>query len=410
MNTQPVRHSKRPPYRKGLHQTLLETSQVLKAELLRHLRVSPGSTLMATVVFPFLTIFAIYALPQLKSAGTFHLQRGAYSVTMALPEVDALYPPSVPAVVPSVGSMSLAVSSPTSMEKELQPWLQALRAQPYYALEAVPDAQASFEQHAVDLALVFRQRMVPADPSTGAEAHPQIEATLWRRNDFFSGLFLDHFKQVERKLLSPEQTRAAGAMVASETRAAAVVRAGRSGIVQVAPFLLLGFAWFFMTVGAVEAFVVERERRTLEQLLSAPISRVALAWGKVLAVVTQAALPQLSGALAFVVLGFSPWIFSVVGLLIAMFIPIGVLAFWYYQPLDNAMAAGWRNGLIFMLGFPLIILTDDVVGTLSPLYYLGKALEGPPPMRFVGVWTLLVVVMMALASALMPRLARRWTP
>lgn len=365
---------------------LKQIRQVLKAELLRHLRVSPGSTLMATIIFPFLTILVIYLLPQVRTAGAFHLQNAAYSVSTSSPATDP------------------SATTSLDLNQELVPWLEALKTQPYYDLKPVADARAAFEARRVDLALIFQLKA--ADAQTPAH----IEASLLRRNDFFSGLFLDHFKQVERKLLSPEQTRAKGAMISAETTAAALTRAGRSGIAQVAPFLLLGFAWFFMTVGAVEAFVVERERRTLEQLLSAPISRLALAWGKVLSVVVQASLPQLAGALAFVVLGFSPWIFSVVALVIALMIPAGVLAFGYYQTLDNSMAAGWRNGLIFMLGFPLIILTDDVIGTLSPLYYLGKALEGPPPLRFMLIWGGLVIAFCSLAAAVMPRLARRWSP
>lgn len=373
---------------------LREIRQVATAECLRYLRVAPRSTIMATLVFPFLTILAIYLLPQLRSAGAFHLQRAAWSIEQSAVIDD----PSLNANAP----LPPAVSRAGGLRKSLEPWLKELQQQPLYRLEEVPNARSAFEQREVTLALIFR-------PEPGETGQGAIGVEVLRRNDFFSSLFMDRLRTVERKMLSPEQTHSPGALVSGESKQAAVERQGRSGIAQVAPFLLIGFAWFFMTVGAVEAFVVERERRTLEQLLAAPISRLALAWGKILFIVGQSALPQLSGALAFVVLGFSPWVFSVVGLLVTFLVPLGVLAFWYYRDLDSSMAAGWRNGLIFMLGFPLLILTDDVIGTLSPLYHLSKALEGPPPLRFFLGWSLLSLLLSLGAVLWLPRLARRWT-
>lgn len=385
-----------------------EIRRVFQAELLRHLRVAPGSTLMATLVFPFVTILALNTLPRVQSAGLFQLQRAVWSLeTFELPASETHDDHAVPTPLPPPLAPVLGLKPPPPLpplltaEDAARPWLDALSQQPFYKLERVSDARAPFERQEVGLALLIKVGVEQAQPRT-------LELEVLRRHDFFSSLFMDQVRKVEQQLLSAERQRLPGALVSAESQEEQVAREGRSGLTQVAPFLLLGFAWFFLTVGATDAFVVERERRTLETLLSAPLSRLGLAWGKVLFVVFQTALPQLSGALAFVVLGFSPWVLSVVALLIALLVPAGVLIFWYYRDLDNSMAVGWRNGLMFMLGFPLLILTDDVIGTLSPLYHLSKALEGPPPAAFFGAWLGVAAALIGLSTLWMPRLARRW--
>ena len=174
-------------------------------------------------------------------------------------------------------------------------------------------------------------------------------------------------------------------------------------------FLLLGFAWFFLTVGATEGFVVEREKRTLEPLLSVSISREGLAWGRILSSVIQAAMPMCSASLAFVSIGLSPWIFSVVLLLVLLCIPVGALLFWLFRDLEQAVVAGWRTGGVFMVGFPLLILADDLVGTLSPLYPVSRALEQAPPPGFLLGWGVVGVVLTLACIPLVRHVARGWT-
>jgi hypothetical protein len=135
-----------------------------------------------------------------------------------------------------------------------------------------------------------------------------------------------------------------------------------------------------------------------------------LAWGKIAFIVAQAATPQIACAVAFLLLGFSPWVLCLTLLTLIALLPATVVCFWYFRDLDSALAAGWRNGLMFILGFPLVILIDDLVGTWSPFYHLSRALSGPPSAAFYGMCLVAASILALLSARWLPAVARRWTP
>jgi len=360
--------------------SLSEARQVFTAELRRHWAIAPRSLLMATLIFPFLTVLAIYHLPTVDLKGTVHLQHAVYS--LQLPE---------------------QLESQHAEADPLTSFLEGLQQQPYYRLELVADAAARYRSGGADLALIIR-----GDSRRPNDAPWTVE--ILRKQDFISELFVDHLKSEIARIEAQTLAHVPIPLIPIKEPSVQQATQARSGLVQVAPFLLLGFAWFFLTAGTVEAFVSERERRTLELLLSAPISKSSVALGKIGFVLLQALGPQLASAAALILVGFSPWVLSLVFLIELALLPATVICFWYFRDLDNSVAAGWRTGLIFMLGFPILILTDDVVGTLSPFYYLGKVLEGPPPPTFFVGCLLLEIPAALLALTLLPKVARGWTP
>jgi hypothetical protein len=349
--------------------------RVFVAELRRHLRMAPGSMLMASVVFPFLTVISLYYLPTVDLKGKVHFQTAAWSQEGGTQPV----PPAVSQLI------------------------DALQLQPWYRLEPSPDARLAFEQKKTDLALLVETGAAVSGPLP-------VKFTVLRRNDFFSDLFMDRLEEVRAEELRKGLARVPDVLVPRDAPKESRARKVRAGIVQIAPFMLIGFGWFFMTVGVVEGFVAERERRTLEHLLAASVERISLAWGKILFILFQSAGPQLSAALALIVLGFSPWVLSLSLLILLTLLPLCILSFWLYRDADNSLAAGWRNGLLFMLGFPALILSDDVVGTLSPLYHLGKVMQGTPPLEFYTVAFASMGGLALLMSLLLPRLVRGWIP
>lgn len=389
-----------------------EALRVARAELRRQFRIAPRSTWMAAVVFPFLTIWVLYALPRLKAPQNLQLFHAAYSIQ----RVEE---------VPGSGSTE---GRGQEVPPDLAAWIEALKGQPYFALHASNDARRAFEEGAVELAVLMApERSETTQPASdgvartaGSEPEARWTLTVLRHHDFFSSLFVDHVQRLERegtghpRARDTQSDKPSGNSILRTSDRMTRLRQdkdseGRAGLLQTAPFLLLGFAWFFLTVGATEGFVVEREKRTLEPLLSTPVSREGLAWGRILSSVVQAAMPMCSASLAFVSIGLSPWIFSVVILLVLLSVPVGALLFWLFRDLEQAMVAGWRTGGVFMVGFPLLILADDLVGTLSPLYPVSRALEQAPPAVFLLSWGGVALGLILTCIPLVRRVARDWT-
>lgn len=122
-----------------------EIRRVFQAELLRHLRVAPGSTLMATLVFPFVTILALNTLPRVQSAGLFQLQRAVWSLeTFELPASETHDDHAVPTPLPPPLAPVLGLKPPPPLpplltaEDAACPWLDAPASSLFTSLSGCP--------------------------------------------------------------------------------------------------------------------------------------------------------------------------------------------------------------------------------------------------------------------------------
>ncbi len=378
--------------------------RVFRAEFQRHVHTAPISFWLATLIFPFSTVVVLFLLPRL------HLD----SVAQVLPAGYSVHAPETRGDGPGPSELSRL-------------FVEALADQPYYRLEPVEDARRAFEAGTVALGVELRWHAGgerPGDENTGAdeggragggpsEARDQggdlLTLTVHRDDDFWSELFLHHALKVAEQPPAPGGAETGDVLVPTTTRGQEEERKARSGIIEAAPFILIGFAWFFLTVGVVETFVVERERRTLEVLLELAIPRETLVLGKLLFVLFQTALAQAATGTGFLVVGFSPWVLTLFLLVMVAAVPFAVLSFRYCRDMEDSTTAGWKNGLIFILGFPLVILGDDIAGRWSPVYQLTRAFDGPPP----PIWFLSLLSVACVCAAWsiyrVPALAREWT-
>ncbi len=385
-------------------QTLwIESARVTRAEFLRHTRAAPVSFWLAAVLFPFITVVVLFYVPRLHPAAILHVLPAGYTV-----REHGLTPDSSRAAF--TGRL-----------------LEALADQPYYRLVPVDDPAAAFSRGTV--AVGIELAWTPGDtgisledagstppgslherlPGPGAGSGSVLTILVHRRDDFWSLMFLRHVRQTASLPPLPEGEAARDVLVSLASASQEAQREGRSSLIQAAPFILIGFAWFFLTVAAVEVFVVDRERRTLEVLLTVPIHRVALAGGKLGFVFLEVTLAEAASVAGFLAVGFSPWVLSLLLLVLIATIPACVLSFRYCRDMDDAMSAGWKNGLVFMLGFPMVIIGDDIAGRWSPIYQLSRAFEGPPPAHWYAGILAASAIAAAFALSRLPSVARGWS-
>lgn len=338
--------------------------QVVRAELRRRWTVHPRATLMATVVFPALTVAALFYLPTARLAeGSLGLRRAAYTVEGQAPG----------APVPDWA----------------RPPLEALAGQRIYSLTPDPDAPGAVEAGRASAGVLVRR---------GAAAG-EVAVEIHHRDDLVSVALFDALEAEIASRHTPTLVRASSEAPDQDRR---------DNLSRVALFVLVGFAWFFASSGVLERFVADRERRTLETFLSVPLDPVDLARGRLTEIWIHGSLAQLSCGLALLALGFSPWalLLPLVGALAVY--PLAVLVFRLLRQTPELLAAGWRTGVLFMFAFPLAILGSDLLGPLSPAYRLARALSGAPePAAAVGAVGGMGLLAL-LAWVWTPRVARGW--
>lgn len=333
------------------------------AEARRRWSVHPLSTFTSAVVFPALMMAVLFYLP---SVG---IQGRSLELRPVAVEVEGASPGEVPAWA--------------------APAVAGLRDQPVYALRIQPGAEAAFEGGEASAAVVLSRG------EGGA-----IRAEVHRRDDLASQLLVDALAAVDAAGRLPRLIPAGGRDAGADAARGNLARAGL--------FILLGFGWFFVSAGVIERLVSERERRSLECLLSTPVDEGRLVRGRLLELCLHSSLPQLACAAALVGLGFPPSALTVPLLVMAGLYPLALACFTLLQGTEDMVSASWKTGVGFMFAFPLLILISDVLGPLSPFYRISAALTGPV------AWEVYLPTLSALALltgacwALTPAAARRW--
>lgn len=333
------------------------TLQVLRAEWRKMWTSHPWSTFNAAVVFPALMLTGMAWLPGADLSAHLHLRQ-------VVVEVD-----------PEEGTWA-------------NPWLTALQDQPVFDVGVGKDALARFQRGEVAAAVQLRR---------GEDG--EVQAQIHRHQDLLSGLLVDRLSHAHEAFTQPRFVPDHEEKPADR---------GRDHLASLTVFILLGFVWFFVTVGVVESFVVERERRSLEGLLSNAASVEALIRGRLLAICLYAALPQLSCLMALIAAGLSPWVGAVTLVMVGLLFPLALGCFWLLRNMEEALSAGWRTGVIFMLGFPVVIVGSDVLGPLSPLYQIGRAATGSPEPVALGIALLGLSALNIGCVYLCGPAARRW--
>ncbi len=359
---------------------------VCGAELRRHVLMSPFSFLFSTLLFPFLTVSTIYLLPKAHIGGWGSLRQGAIRI-----EVDGR-----------------PVETPPAFVEE---WISSINNISIYHFVIDPNALERFQAGIYDIALGLQVRS-RAELSSGARRGAAVAKdagavlSVYRRDDFLSSLFL-----AKLRAWGKESARGDGGHPRVKPAVGSGPRQTRGSVERlkdIAPFVLIGFAWFFVTAGAIEAFVIEREKRTMELLLATALEAEDIVRGRLAFILLQAAGPQLTAAFALLLAGFSPYLLLFSGLLVLGMIVLSVASFRFTRDSVGAARAGWKTGLIFMLSFPVLIVVDDLSGTLSPFYHLGKAFDGPPPLLPYCAAYIVFGVSAVWSMRMIPALARRW--
>lgn len=333
------------------------TLQIFRAEWRRMWTSHPWSTFNAAVLFPAIMLTVMAWLPGADLSAHLHLRQ----------VIVELSPPE---------------------ESWAEPWLTALRDQSVFDVVV---GQGGLERYHRGEVAAFVQL------SRGEDG--QVRAQIHRQQDLLSGLLLDRLTHAHESHTSPT-------LIPLNQKKPSDV--GRDHLASLTVFILLGFVWFFVTVGVVESFVVERERRSLEGLLSHVASVETLLRGRLLAICVYGALPQLSCLGALLGAGLSPWVFLVSLVMIGLLFPLALACFWMLRDMEDALSAGWRTGVIFMLGFPVVIVGSDVLGPLSPLYQIGRAATGSPEPLSLSLALGSLLVLNGLSLRLCGVAARRW--